>query len=114
MEADKGASGVTALSQERKEDLRQQAKSLRNEHQSIVRFSDFLACYKHQAKQLVSSLTKIFDEESQKLRGTDLAEKRLLYFYVANETMFKTKDSSLTYIKAFGDQLHNWIEIFTK
>ena len=64
--------------------------------------------------KLVSSLTKIFDEESQKLRGSDLAEKRLLYFYVANETMFRTKDQGFAYIKAFGDQLHNWIEIFTK
>jgi len=73
-----------------------------------------LACYKHQAKQLVGTLTKIFEEESQKLRGNDLAEKRLLYFYVANEAIFKTKDSSLSYIKAFGDQMHNWIDIFTK
>jgi len=40
------------------------AKNVRNEQQSIVRFADFLACYKHQAKQLVSTLTKIFEEES--------------------------------------------------
>ena len=111
MEIDQSAS---SLSQERKEDLRQMAKNVRNEQQSIVRFADFLACYKHQAKQLVSTLKKIFEEESQKLRGNDLAEKRLLYFYVANETIFKTKDTSLSYIKAFGDQMHNWIDIFTK
>ena len=48
-------------------------------------------------------MTKNFEEEAQRLKGVDLAEKRLLYFYVANETMFKTKDSTLTYIKAFGD-----------
>ena len=90
------------------------AKNLRNEQQSIVRFADFLACYKHQARQLVTSLTKTFDEEGQKQRGNDLAEKRLLYFYVANETIFKTKDTTLAYIKAFGDQMYNWIDIFTK
>ena len=111
MEIDQGAS---SLSHERKEDLRQMAKNLRNEQQSIVRFADFLACYKHQARQLVAMLTKIFEDEASKLRGNDLAEKRLLYFYVANETIFKTKDATLSYIKAFGDQMHNWIDIFTK
>jgi len=44
MEGDHSASG---LSQERKEDLRQMCKTLRNEQQSIVRFADFLTCYKH-------------------------------------------------------------------
>jgi len=59
-------------------------------------------------------MTKIFEEESQRLKGNDLAEKRLLYFYVVNETIFKTKETSLSYVKAFGDQMHNWIDIFTK
>lgn len=89
-------------------------KGLRNEQQSIVRFSDFLACYKHQARQLVGLMTKVFEEESQRLKGNDLAEKRLLYFYVANEAIFRTKEKTLSYVKAFGDQMHNWIDIFTK
>ena len=89
-------------------------KNLRDEQQSIVRFADFLNCYKHQGRQLVASMTKIFEEETQKLKANDLAEKRLLYFYVCSETIFKTKESSLVYVKAFGDQMHNWIDIFTK
>ena len=80
----------------------------------MVRFADFLSCYKHQARQLVALMTKLLDEEAQRLKGNDLAEKRLLYFYVANETIFKTKDTTLSYVRAFGDQMHNWIDIFTK
>ena len=52
---------------------------------------------------MIAFMTNLFEEEAQKLRGNDLAEKRLLYFYVANETIFKTKDQTLSYIKAFGD-----------
>ena len=94
---------TSSLSKERKEDLKQMAKSLQNEQLSIVKFAAFLACYKHQAKQLVQSITRLFDEESQKLKGNELAEKRLLYFYVASETIFKTKDAGIEYVKAFGD-----------
>ena len=79
------------------------AKSLQNEQHSIVKFSAFLACYKHQARQLAQNITRLFDEESQRLKGNELAEKRLLYFYVANETIFKTKDAGIEYVKAFGD-----------
>ena len=100
MEIDQKAS---SLSKERKEDIRQMAKSLSNEQLSIVKFSAFLACYKHQARQLAQAVTKLFEEESQKLKGNELAEKRLLYFYVANETIFKTKDAGIEYVKAFGD-----------
>lgn len=48
-------------------------------------------------------MTKLFDEEAQRVKGNNLAEKRLLYFYVANETIFKTKDTTLSYVRAFGD-----------
>ena len=48
-------------------------------------------------------MTKVFEEEGQRLKGNDLAEKRLLYFYVANEAIFRTKESTLSYVKAFGD-----------
>ena len=37
------------------------------------------------------------------MKGNELAEKRLLYFYVASETIFKTKDAGIEYVKAFGD-----------
>jgi len=48
-------------------------------------------------------MTKVFEEEAQRLKGNELSEKRLLYFYVCSETIFKTKESSLVYVKAFGD-----------
>jgi len=58
-------------------------------------------------------MTFYFDEEAQRLKGHAMSEKRLLYFYVANEAMFKTKDKGLDYVKAFGDVMSDWIEIFT-
>lgn len=43
-----------------------------------------------------------------------LAERRLLYFYVVNETIFRSKDSGYEYIKAFGDLMSDWVDIFAK
>jgi hypothetical protein len=89
-----------------------------------MKLADYLICYRYQSKLLAQQLTQLFEEESENaITSTSLetgslinriAEKRLLYFYVVNETLFKSKDASLDYVKAFGDQLHHWIQVFIK
>jgi hypothetical protein len=67
-------------------------------------------------------LTALFEEEADNVQagidGTSqinkVAEKRLLYFYVVNETLFKSKETSHDYVKAFGDSLHHWIQVFIR
>ena len=56
-------------------------------------------------------MTKAYLEE-RAIKG--LAERRLLYFYVANETIFRSKDSYYDYVKAFGDLMSDWVDIFAK
>jgi hypothetical protein len=56
-------------------------------------------------------MTKAYLEE-RAIKG--LAERRLLYFYVANETIFRSKDSDYDYVKAFGDLMSDWVDIFAK
>ena len=110
----KSSSPQTFLPLDKKNDMRTHTKNLRNEQMSIVKFAEYLTIYKKHSKPLVDYMTQMFEEESQKIKGNNLAEKRLLYFYVANETIFKTKEYGIFYIKAFGDRLHDWVDIFTK
>ena len=80
---------------------------------SIMKLADYFICYRYQSKLLAQQLTQLFEEESDNaITNTSqdtgslinrIAEKRLLYFYVVNETLFKSKDASLDYVKAFGD-----------
>jgi hypothetical protein len=95
-------------------------KQLENEQMSVMKLADYLICYRYQSKLLAQQMTSLFEEEAQNaissVSSADgaallncVAEKRLLYFYVVNETLFKSKDASLDYVKAFGDQLHHWI-----
>ena len=80
---------------------------------SIMKLADYLICYRYQSKLWAQQLTQLFEEESDNaITNTSqdtgslinrIAEKRLLYFYVVNETLFKSKDASLDYVKAFGD-----------
>ena len=80
---------------------------------SIMKLADYLICYRYQSKLLAQQLTQLFEEESDNaITNTSqdtgslinrIAEKRLLYFYVVNETLFKSMDASLDYVKAFGD-----------
>ena len=107
------------LTKERRDYLRRMIKQLENEQMSIMKLADYLICYRYQSKLLAEQMTSLFEEEAQNAISTGasstasllnrVAEKRLLYFYVVNETLFKSKDASLDYVKAFGDQLHHWI-----
>ena len=74
--------------------------------------ANYLICYRYQSKLLSQQMTTLFEEEAENAAATTadsaqllnrVAEKRLLYFYVVNETLFKSKDESLDYVKAFGD-----------
>jgi hypothetical protein len=35
-----------------------------------------------------------------------------MYFYAAHEAIFRSKDQGFEYVKTFGDQLNDWIDIF--
>ena len=76
---------------------------------SVVRIADYLMCYRHQAKQLVTLISSAYTEEKPR---QGLNEKRLMYFYIVNETIFRSKEKGFEYIKAFGDQLNDWVDIF--
>jgi hypothetical protein len=118
-QAPKSAMKPITLTKERRDYLRQMIKQLENEQMSIMKLADYLICYRYQSKLLAEQLTLLFEEEAQNAISTAtstnasllnrVAEKRLLYFYVVNETLFKSKDASLDYVKAFGDLLHHWI-----
>jgi len=86
-------------------------KQLSNDQIAIVRIADTLKIYRHQAKQLGELIAQRYLDERAK---SGLAEKRLLYFYVVNETIFRTKDEGYEYVKAFGDLLSDWVDIFAK
>ena len=75
-------------------------KTLQNDQMSVVRIADLLICYRHQAKQLVQLISSSYTNEKPK---NDIHEKRLMYFYIANEAIFRSKDSGYEYVKAFGD-----------
>ncbi len=86
-------------------------KTLSNDQIAIVRIADYLIVYRKYAKSLASEMTKAYLEE-RAMKG--LAERRLLYFYVANEAIFRSKDSDYDYVKAFGDLMSDWVDIFAK
>ncbi len=65
--------------------------------------------YRHQAKQLAAVIAQCYLDERAK---QGIAERRLIYFYIVNETIFRSKDSGFEYIKAFGDLLSDWVDIF--
>ena len=76
-----------------------------------MRFADYLIVYRKEAKSLVQHIASCYLEERSK---QNLSERRLIYFYVANETIFRSKDVGFDYIKAFGDLLSDWVDIFAK
>jgi len=76
---------------------------------SVVRIADFLMCYRHQAKQLATMISNSYTEEKPR---SGLHEKRLMYFYIVNETIFRSKERGFEYVKAFGDLLNDWVDIF--
>ncbi len=86
-------------------------KTLSNDQIAIVRIADYLIVYRKYAKFLAQEMTRAYLEE-RAMKG--LAERRLLYFYVANETIFRSKDSDYDYVKAFGDLMSDWVDIFAK
>jgi hypothetical protein len=75
-------------------------KALHNDQMSVVRVADYLVCYRHQAKLLVSLISGAYAEEKPR---PSLGEKRLMYFYAAHEAIFRSKDQGFEYVKAFGD-----------
>jgi hypothetical protein len=99
------------VSSDRLNEFKQMLKNLSNDQIAIVRISDNLIVYRHQAKQLTQTMNTSYLEERAK---QGLAERRLLYFYVVNETIFRSKDSGYEYIKAFGDLMSDWVDIFAK
>jgi hypothetical protein len=108
----KSAMKPITLTKERRDDLRHMIKALENEQMSIMKLADYLICYRYQSKLLAQQMTTLYEEEAENAAATAndpatllnrVAEKRLLYFYVVNETLFKSKDASLDYVKAFGD-----------
>lgn len=96
--------------------------ALHNDQMSIVRVADYLVCYRHLAKPLVTLMAQAYAEERP---SSSLSEKRLMYFYVAHEAIFRSKEgvgscatssalasSGFEYVKAFGDRFNEWVDIF--
>lgn len=102
---------MQALKPERLQELKRMVKALANDQISIVRFADYLIVYRHQHKQLVQVIAQCYLDERAR---QGIAARRLIYFFVANETIFKSKDTGFEYIKAFGDLLSDWVDIFAK
>jgi hypothetical protein len=50
----------------------------------IIGISEFLSFFKHQAKGAVDVINSLYRQ--------DATNKLLFYFYIANETIFRTKD----------------------
>ena len=99
------------MSSDRLAEFRQILKGIANDQIAIVRIADYLIIYRKHAKQLAQEINNAYLEE-RAIKG--LAERRLLYFYVANETIFRSKDSDYDYVKAFGDLMSDWVDIFAK
>ena len=99
------------MSSERLAEFKQILKSIANDQIAIVRIADYLIVYRKHAKQLSQVINTTYLEE-RAIKG--LAERRLLYFYVANETIFRSKDTDYDYVKAFGDLMSDWVDIFAK
>jgi len=72
--------------------------SLQNDRMHIIRVADFMICHSKMADSVISELDKHYQRESTYNTSTGQNQnqseptKMLLYFYVANEVLFKTKD----------------------
>lgn len=102
---------MTTHQKARQSEVRRMIRDLSNDQIPIVRFADFLIVYRKEASSLVKEIAQCYTDERQK---QNLAERRLIYFYVANETIFRSKDTGFEYIKAFGDLMSDWVDIFAK
>ena len=76
---------VQQLDKEKKEELKAKIKALTDERASIIDVASYLQCYRHLARPLVEQISRSYEAEQKKHR-------LLLYFFVANEAIFRTKD----------------------
>jgi hypothetical protein len=66
--------------------------------------SEFIAMYKDNAREIAEIMNVEFMKEP--------ADKKLLHFFTVHEVIFKTKDSTIELIAAFGDLLLSWVQAF--
>jgi CID domain len=68
--------------------------------------ADYICFFRHDARKLAEHVATHFTSEP--------AERKLTYFYLVHETIFRSKDQGIEFVAAFGDLLMPWVQSFTQ